>query len=243
VDPEAEALLEAIFDNPDDNTPRLVFADWLQEHGQEHYARFIRLQCAAARERLWSAEANRLWEEIGRVWHRLDEEWLPATREWDPGHPFGLLDAIHFDRGFLRQRIPVTPSHLARYGDRFPWLPGPLLQLSDPLEDIFAVAESPALRRVRQVKSLLDANLWDRSELGVMRDALIAFLRSRHLCRVRTLDLTEFSLTDRVVRVLLTAPNLATVEQVDVRTFSRRECDPVEAVLQLRSRFKRVVRH
>jgi uncharacterized protein (TIGR02996 family) len=41
--PEADAFLDAIFDNPDDDTPRLVYADWLQEHGQEDYAQFIRL--------------------------------------------------------------------------------------------------------------------------------------------------------------------------------------------------------
>src|SRR5438094_4748150 len=46
---DADALLDAIFDNPDDDTPRLVYADWLQEHGQANYAEFIRLQCAAAR--------------------------------------------------------------------------------------------------------------------------------------------------------------------------------------------------
>src|SRR5688572_32283113 len=113
--PEADAFLDAIFDHPDDDTPRLVYADWLQEHGQENYAQFIRLQCAAAREKPWSDAANRLWEEIGRVWSRLDEEWRPATRDvwqlpgvvsvWDyptgayvkrEGSYSGLVDAIHF---------------------------------------------------------------------------------------------------------------------------------------------------
>src|SRR5579883_3220124 len=79
--PEADALLDAIFNHPDDDTPRLVYADWLQEHGYEDYAQFIRLQCAAAHEELWSDEANRLWVEIGRVWNRLDREWMPATRD------------------------------------------------------------------------------------------------------------------------------------------------------------------
>jgi uncharacterized protein (TIGR02996 family) len=132
--PEADALLDAIFDHPDDDTPRLVYADWLQEHGQENYAQFIRLQCAAAREKLWSDEANRLWEEIGRVWNRLDEQWRPATvdawsvpglvKVWDPRtnavvdrkrlQPV-LLDAIHFERGFLRPHISATVEQLVRY--------------------------------------------------------------------------------------------------------------------------------
>jgi uncharacterized protein (TIGR02996 family) len=32
---DREALYAAILAHPDDDTPRLVFADWLQEHGNE----------------------------------------------------------------------------------------------------------------------------------------------------------------------------------------------------------------
>ena len=41
---ERDALLRAVCENPDDDTPRLVFADWLQEHGEGDRAEFIRLQ-------------------------------------------------------------------------------------------------------------------------------------------------------------------------------------------------------
>ena len=43
---EQRALWSAIRANPDDDTPRLVYADWLQEHGDEARAEFIRVQCA-----------------------------------------------------------------------------------------------------------------------------------------------------------------------------------------------------
>ncbi|MCI0700590.1 MAG: TIGR02996 domain-containing protein [Planctomycetia bacterium] len=46
---EREALLKAICENPDDDTPRLVFADWLQENGDEARAEFIRAQIELAR--------------------------------------------------------------------------------------------------------------------------------------------------------------------------------------------------
>jgi len=39
---EQAALLAAIVAEPDDDTPRLVYADWLQEHGDEEQAQFIR---------------------------------------------------------------------------------------------------------------------------------------------------------------------------------------------------------
>lgn len=42
------AFLRAILENPDDDAPRLVFADWLDER-QDPRGQFIRVQCALAR--------------------------------------------------------------------------------------------------------------------------------------------------------------------------------------------------
>jgi uncharacterized protein (TIGR02996 family) len=46
---EHEAFLRAIFDSPDDDTPRLVYADFLDENGDPERAEFIRVQCELAR--------------------------------------------------------------------------------------------------------------------------------------------------------------------------------------------------
>lgn len=46
---EETAFLAAICANPADDTARLVYADWLQEQGQEERAEFIRVQVAIAR--------------------------------------------------------------------------------------------------------------------------------------------------------------------------------------------------
>ena len=40
-----EAFLADVIENPDDDAPRLVFADWLDDNGQSERAEFIRLQC------------------------------------------------------------------------------------------------------------------------------------------------------------------------------------------------------
>ena len=45
---DADALLAAILADPDDDTPRLAYADWLGESGDADRAEFIRLQCAIA---------------------------------------------------------------------------------------------------------------------------------------------------------------------------------------------------
>jgi uncharacterized protein (TIGR02996 family) len=45
---EREALLQTILDHPEDDVPRLVYADWQEEHGQIAHAELIRVQCALA---------------------------------------------------------------------------------------------------------------------------------------------------------------------------------------------------
>lgn len=40
---ELDALLAAVHDNPRDVLPRLVYADWLDDHGEHKYAELIRL--------------------------------------------------------------------------------------------------------------------------------------------------------------------------------------------------------
>jgi uncharacterized protein (TIGR02996 family) len=46
---QENALLRAICENIDDDTPRLVFADYLEERGEEAWAQFIRSHIAATR--------------------------------------------------------------------------------------------------------------------------------------------------------------------------------------------------
>ena len=43
-----EAFLSAIRETPDDDAPRLICADWLEDQGQAHRAEFIHLQCRLA---------------------------------------------------------------------------------------------------------------------------------------------------------------------------------------------------
>jgi uncharacterized protein (TIGR02996 family) len=43
-----EAFLEDIIAHPEDDAPRLIYADWLEEHGQQERAEFIRVQVALA---------------------------------------------------------------------------------------------------------------------------------------------------------------------------------------------------
>ncbi len=46
---EHDALLAAVLADPEDDLPRLVYADWLEENGQGELAEFIRVQCEMGR--------------------------------------------------------------------------------------------------------------------------------------------------------------------------------------------------
>src|SRR3954454_17897246 len=49
ADQTRAGFLAAICRSPDDDAPRLVLADWLEEHGDPERAEFIRIQCLLAR--------------------------------------------------------------------------------------------------------------------------------------------------------------------------------------------------
>lgn len=52
---DEQALLRAVLADPADDTPRLVYADWLQDHDQAERAEFIRVQLELSRKELCSA--------------------------------------------------------------------------------------------------------------------------------------------------------------------------------------------
>ncbi len=120
-----EAILDDIIANPDDDTPRLVMADWLDENGDPERADFIRVQIALGRmpeddERRWELEDR---EHILLARHR--NAWareLPEGITLDllrPAGPFvrGLVDAVEctaetYIRGGLGFRHPIRSARL-----------------------------------------------------------------------------------------------------------------------------------
>lgn len=66
---EESALVGQILTRPADDTPRLVYADWLDDHGQTDRAEFVRVQCEITRE---YPGHNDHPEYASEDWHRRD---------------------------------------------------------------------------------------------------------------------------------------------------------------------------
>ena len=67
-----ETFLAAICAHPADDVPRLVYADYLEEHDQPERAHFIRLQCELASLTEQHPDYYRLFrEELAKLEKRL----------------------------------------------------------------------------------------------------------------------------------------------------------------------------
>lgn len=88
---DLDALVRAVFDNPEDDTPRLVLADCCEELGQSARAALIRLQCELAR-----TEADERLKELREEQKKL----MPAVRTEMGPIPDDM--STTFDRGFVK---------------------------------------------------------------------------------------------------------------------------------------------
>src|SRR5262245_44796938 len=103
-----DAFLQAITASPEDDTPRLVYADWCEENGEPDRADLIRAQCELARLTTDSPRrrllAARAWELV----NRHGEEWAAPVRD--------LVEEWHFRRGFI-DRVTVSAETLITRAD------------------------------------------------------------------------------------------------------------------------------
>jgi uncharacterized protein (TIGR02996 family) len=105
--PELLALLNACRAAPADDTPRLVLADWLDEHDDPDRAEFVRVQCELARP---SLDAER----VAALKHVETNLLLANWQRWSGDLP-QIMAAIDVERAraeraaYFHQRFPDRP--------------------------------------------------------------------------------------------------------------------------------------
>ena len=206
-----EGLFRAILDNPEDDIPRLVFADWLEEHGEADRAEFIRVQIE--RERLGEpaehchfgnvrnprrltldkvkqreallARETELWEKNKEVWHAE----LPVLNGIDWSRP---------QRGFVEEvtaeSFPAFRTHADRLFDLTPLRGlgfGPSSRFPEPrdlnAESGIRLAGFPALARLRHLE-FHGSSLGDRGATALARFPYVANLVSLEMSMSRVDD-------------------------------------------------------
>jgi uncharacterized protein (TIGR02996 family) len=127
MDTSRSDFYRAILANRQDDAPRLVYADWLQENGEEERAEFIRIQIAAARS--IDGETHAFAARIHELLCENDNAYRWGTE--DLQHILGgqpeVLDAAlatlsgheQFERGFLGY-VPLTTEQIYRLMNSLP---------------------------------------------------------------------------------------------------------------------------
>jgi len=192
---DREALLRTIFENPDDDAPRLVYADWLEEHGDSQQAAFIRLQIDLARRppETPDAEDPRV-KEVVSLWG-VRKRWRYLSPQWTAGYLHG------YRRGFAARWLG-SPRELLNA------LPG-LWREGPPEGGYLFTRDANDIRLTAKALPRLAA----RPELGSFRDldlsgdwvdatALGCLLNSPHLGKLQTLQLHGELLDDHAARAV-----------------------------------------
>jgi uncharacterized protein (TIGR02996 family) len=223
-----EAFRRAILANPEEDLPRLVYADFLQERGEEARAEFIRLQCASAKLRPDDAEYATL---------KREESELQLAHQHEPGWSIpGLKGSVHFERGFIESletsaewllsanpdELVLHPIHHLRLvnADRFTTelVSLPLWQNLESLSlnnnnfgvgtrlDLFNAADMPKLRSL----SFRNNRLWPY--------AVRALAETRVAAQLTRLDLSGNPISDEGVEILSQHPAFVGLRELILRS-------------------------
>jgi uncharacterized protein (TIGR02996 family) len=196
---DREALLRAVAANPDEDTPRLVYADLLDELGGEANvarARFIRMQIDLVRNpgRSWFANSDRLCA-VAQLAGQFADAWLLAELpKWVADEARKQrLRADDFPRGFL-DTFHVKPRAFAAQGNQL-LDAAPITRIvASGLTngaDLTAFLVSPFLSRVRSLA--LPAGNGDLAA-SIIKTSTVAL--SVALSAIEELDLSGSGLTD-----------------------------------------------
>jgi uncharacterized protein (TIGR02996 family) len=224
---DGDALYRTILEQPDDDAPRLVWADWLEEHGDADRAAFVRLQCDWAaldpgdprRDDVWRRWATVL-ESRGSGWRfELEPDARPAgfwrgLPEW-----FILAtDEMVEQLTRLRRRVPAQCVVLELAGFReqlrhWPGLDGVrCLTVAESERDPF-YPQSSLRGWVWLIQSPRLAGLWRfGAAFDVSSSGILAALAGIDWPRLRELDL-------RVSRADPARPHRAWTELPDAPWF------------------------
>jgi uncharacterized protein (TIGR02996 family) len=193
---DEQAFLRAIDASPLDDVPRLVYADWLQERGQDARAEFIRIQCEIAKIEIGPrdvVDAN--W----KLWHRQQELLDDHPDQFWAG-PLQNVSRINteFQRGFLSQ-VNVDVAWFCEHDD---WLntllPKPRILVSDVAARFDDFLRSPALEIVQGINVFFSAFDEEIVAARVGDSALYPLLMEAmpRLVRLQELDLRECYIHD-----------------------------------------------
>jgi uncharacterized protein (TIGR02996 family) len=192
------AFLRAILADPDDDLPRLIYADYLDERGDPR-GEFIRAQIEVARLPRGDARRKKLKERATQLRDRHEPEWVGPLREF--------IDGWEFRRGFV-EAVTLGALAFLRQGDAlFAAAPVRQVALTHAWEEVEALAQCPHLARLRSLS--LSGNYLSDGDVAVL-------LKSAHVTHLDELDLSFNRYHAAAMEVLAGTPALGGLRVLDL---------------------------
>ncbi len=198
------ALLAAILAHPDEDTPRLMYADWLQENGQPDRAEFIRIQCDPTAEEAAEDRAAELEERNRAKWLAGLPQFPDARWEFRRGFPEYLdtTGELMLERYEAFARLPwlrclslheLHNSSVRDFANR-PWNPQWIeLELqAHPTGLLFEsdYDHTPALTAIAHCPQVVQLHRLHLSMFDFTPHAIHVFAESRHLAELDNITLS-----------------------------------------------------
>ncbi|MFL5341272.1 MAG: TIGR02996 domain-containing protein [Gemmataceae bacterium] len=229
--PDREPFMRMICDHPDDDGPRLVYADWLEERGDTARSEFIRLQIERSRLPADDSESRMQLsvrcDELHRVHGGAWRAELPPL----PGISWGV-----FHRGFVHNAVAQSAEAFLAHAE--------MLFCASPVDEVWfqnlgvegakLLAESPLLARIA-VLNVSNAQLGDDGLRLLAESKYVANLKSlladrngfsadgaghiaasKHLTNLRELFLPANQIGDTGAQALAASKGLRLVEEISV---------------------------
>jgi len=238
--PELLALLAAVKAEPDDDTARLVLADWLQE--QDHEAdrargEFVRLHVRKAQAGTPAAEVSALWAEVQRLWEQYHRAWVGPLADagfsaWAYGAGRGLLFP-----SIDGAQLVARAARQAAASEAYAWVGGlafarlsslqnrafvrsPLIESLIGLRYDECHVESWAVEELAHAPGAANLRWLVLRGLRVGAIAAEAVAASPRLARLRRLELGYAQLSDAGFKALCDSPHLNELRSLAVRNDS-----------------------
>jgi uncharacterized protein (TIGR02996 family) len=185
----------------EDDTSRLIFADWLDEHGQPDRAEFIRLQCRLAKQVVPDVEGRLRAEDL------LDAH----EHEWLEGLPqTGEIRPHSFQRGFLSWVDVDSMEAFRRHAAALRQTTARNLRFTD--EDGSLPADWPEWAGAEGLTGLF----FELYKFDPAETALLA--ASPHVAGLRSLGITTSEFDSDSMAVLAASPRFAALTDLDLRS-------------------------
>ena len=207
---ERAAFISAILTTPNDDTPRLVFADWLEENGAPERAEFVRVQIEAAKlpgnKRDKSTPAKR----AAVLLKKHEKKWREAVGVPRSGsYSRGFLTDLRFSNRDFPTRVAALLNHEPATDFR--------LDLHNSMDDtgvdatpewVDALAKNPHLRAVTRIDS----------QTGGFGEHFPRLFKSPHFLHLHHISVFEDVIGAAGVKAIASSPSPFVLTDLDLNS-------------------------